>query len=48
MITINKKILIRNFFCFQNWLGLVIFIPKYEIISAQASAHTNEKREKVI
>jgi hypothetical protein len=33
-------------FSFQNWLGLVIFTTKYEVISAKESTTTNEKREK--
>jgi hypothetical protein len=36
------------FFYFKNWLGLVILITKYGVISAKESANTNKKREKVL
>jgi hypothetical protein len=32
------------FFCFQNWLSLVIFITKYGVISAKERAHTNKEK----
>ncbi len=42
----QQENLLELFFCFKNWLGLVIFITKYVVISAKESANTNEKREK--
>jgi hypothetical protein len=48
MNSINKKNLLELFFCFKNWLCLVIFITKFGVILANESANLNEKREKVI
>ncbi len=42
----QQKNLLELFFCSKNWLGLVIFITKYVVISAKESANTNAKREK--
>ncbi len=36
----------KFFLCFKNWLGLVILITKYGVISAKESANTNQKKRK--